>query len=606
MPRPVLIVLACLAVYANSLFVPFLFDDLDAIRDNPRIRSLWPPWETVAAPGMGDITTAGRPVAAYSFALNYALTGSNVWSYHVINVAIHVSAALLLYGIVRRTIRATDPPPRPTSRRLSPENLALLAALLWAVHPLHTESVTYIVQRVESLVGMLVLLILYCVIRGIEASVRARLWYAGAVAACGIAMGVKEVAAVAPLLVLLGDRAFFSGTFRAALRQRSGLYIGLASTWLVLAAVLWFSPRRDMAAQAAAAFGSLNYLRIQCWALIRYLQLAFWPAGLTFDYGGPLHGAQFASTWVEVLPHAVAILLLLVATLVLLRLRPRLGFLGAWLFVLLAPSSSIVPIPLETVAEHRMYLPLAALVILTVLAVAAVVPRPQIAAGILLAAVAALGLVTVQRNQVYRDAHTLWSDTVAKRPDNARARLCLANTLVEQSRLEDALAELQIAVRLAPSYGEAGQNLGAVLYRVGRIGEAEQTWRETIEIEPRALLAYVNLASVLLGRGQVEEAAAVCRSALQVEETYGEARLVLARALLRMGDAAAALVELDRAAGENPYDPRVHNQRGRALLALNRAPEAVAAFRRALEIQPDLQPAIENLAEAQAAAGRRD
>src|SRR5262249_53451776 len=162
--------------------------------------------------------------------------------------------------------------------------------------------------------------------------------------------------------------------------------------------------------------------------------------------------------------------------------HPRLGFLGAWFFLLLAPSSSIVPIPLETVAEHRMYLPLAAIVILFVLAAVAVLRDRRACVGLLSIAVVALGVAAILRNHVYRDEYALWGDTVAKRPDNARARMCLANSLLNQDRVDDALRQLQTAVQIAPGYGEARQNLGVALHRAGRQAEAEQAWRDTIEI----------------------------------------------------------------------------------------------------------------------------
>ena len=152
------------------------------------------------------------------------------WGYHVVNLAIHILGALVLYGVVRRTLLCAS-----LRQRYGDEArwLALAVALIWVVHPLQTESVTYLIQRTESLMGLFFLLTLYCVIRGSTSSGR-RGWYAAAVVCCALGMGSKEVMVVAPLTVLLYDRAFLSGSFREALRARAALYAGLFGCWLVL------------------------------------------------------------------------------------------------------------------------------------------------------------------------------------------------------------------------------------------------------------------------------------------------------------------------------------------------------------------------------------
>ena len=164
LPRPlalVALVLAVIAAYANSFDGAFVFDDFPAIVENPNVRTLWPLSSSLDAPP--EVTTAGRPVAAFSFAVSYALSGGyDTWMFHAMNVAIHAFAVLALFGIVRRTL--LTPPLAPRFPKQS-TTLAFVVALLWAVHPLHTQAVTYIVQRVESLMGLFLLLTLYCAIR---------------------------------------------------------------------------------------------------------------------------------------------------------------------------------------------------------------------------------------------------------------------------------------------------------------------------------------------------------------------------------------------------------------------------------------------------------
>ncbi len=224
-----LLVLATAAAFSSSFAGAFVFDDEYAITENPSIRQLWPIWPTLSPPRHGE-TVTGRPLLNFSLAINYAISGEGVWSYHAANLAIHVLAALLLFGVVRRTLLLPTMRDRWGGAALP---LALIIALLWAVHPLQTESVTYIVQRAESLMGLFYLLTLYCFIRG-AGSARGVYWYVGSVSACLSGMAVKEVMISAPLIVLLYDRTFCAGSFRGALRHRDGYYLGLAGTWALL------------------------------------------------------------------------------------------------------------------------------------------------------------------------------------------------------------------------------------------------------------------------------------------------------------------------------------------------------------------------------------
>ena len=160
-----LVVFAALAAYHNSFSVPFIFDDIQSIPENPAIRRLWPPGPVLSLPQDGGLTVSGRPLLNLSLAINYAVGGLTVRSYHALNLAIHVFSGLTLFGIMRRTLLQPALRPRFGSAALP---LALAVALLWTLHPLQTEAVTYVVQRAESLMGLFYLLTLYCSIRGTE------------------------------------------------------------------------------------------------------------------------------------------------------------------------------------------------------------------------------------------------------------------------------------------------------------------------------------------------------------------------------------------------------------------------------------------------------
>ena len=377
---PVLIVVAGFAAYAGSFSGPFVFDDPSSITANPTIRQLWPPWDVLATP-RANVTVQGRPILNLSFAVNYAISKSDVWSYHALNGLIHILAGLTLLGIVRRTIvnggrwlngarglaatngtalLATEP---PAARETIATAIGLAVALLWTVHPLQTESVTYVVQRAESLMGLFYLVTLYCFVRYAEGgatSPPAR-WALGSFVACGLGMATKEVMVSAPVMVLLYDRAFVAGSLREAWRKRCRFYAGLAAGWILLGlCLLRGGGNRGGSVGLGVSASWWDYAATQFEAIGRYLLLSVWPHPLVFEYGA--FRVQHAS---EVLPWAVFVVPAVVGTLWALWRRPVLGFLGGWFFAMLAPTS-LVPGTSQMIVEHRMYLSLAAVVVIAV------------------------------------------------------------------------------------------------------------------------------------------------------------------------------------------------------------------------------------------------
>ena len=359
-----LLVMAVIAAYGNSFHGPFILDDTPSIVENPSIRHLGSAQVLTAPPEA--LTVVGRPVPNLSLAINYALGRLTVEGYHAVNLAIHILAALVLLGLVRRTLLLPA-----LAARFGPAStgLALAVALVWALHPLQTESVTYIIQRAESLVGLFYLLTFYCLVRG-ATSAQGWVWYAAAVGACALGMASKEVMVSAPLVALLYDRLFISGSFKEGLRRRWGWYLALAATWAILGLLVYLSVGRGGSAGFGLGLTAWEYARTQFGCIIHYLRLAFWPNPLVLDYGG-----STVSSAAEIVPYAIGVGLLLAATAVALAWRPKWGFLGVWFFAILAPTSSIVPLVGQTEAEHRMYLPLAAVVTLVVLAAYAALER---------------------------------------------------------------------------------------------------------------------------------------------------------------------------------------------------------------------------------------
>ncbi len=607
LPAAVLLVLATVAAYSNTFENPFIFDDHSAILANRTIRSLWPIWQTLAPPqGAKGVTVSGRPLLNLSFALNYAISGVQVWSYHLTNLAIHVFAALLLFGILRRTFLL---PRWPEGWAAAATRLALTGALLWAVHPLQTESVTYIVQRAESLVGLFYLLTLYSVIRGATSDSPGP-WNCAAVMACLLGTFSKEVMVTAPVVVLLYDRTFLSGSFRHALAVRRRLYLGLAATWSAAVIVMFLSGfYENTPTLMAKDFTRWSYLMTQPGVLLRYLRLAFCPTGLCFDYAWPP-----ARTLGEIVPAGLLMAGLLGLTGWMLLKREPGGFLSASFFLILAPTSTIFV--LDAACERRMYLPLAAVAAGVVAGGYRLGRRwvdrgvvslraARITCTILVAlAVSTLAALTFHRNRAYHDAVSIWEDVVLKMPGNARAHVDLGTALFAAGRTEDAIAHFRQAIKLRPNFVEAHNNLGLALATRGQIEEAIVEYRQALALDARDAGAHINLGNALAKLKRDNQAIAEFHRAIKCNRDYAEAYVALGVVLANRGQEVEAVAQYRQALSLDPEHAMAHYNLGNALRKLNRLDEAIDEYRAALRINPRLAEAQYGLAATLSTRGR--
>ena len=522
---PWLIVAATVLAYLNSLQGPMIFDDIPSIQDNPSIRQLWPLTVPLATVPVGAFHT--RPIANLSLAINYAVGGLAAPDYHAFNLLIHVLAALLLYGLVRRTLMLER---FGKTFRRSATGTATAIALIWSVHPLTTSAVTYISQRTELLMGFFYLLTLYCLVRGSISQSAARWWYAAAAVACALGMGSKEVMVSAPLVALLYDRTFLSPSFRQAWRRRWGLHLGLVATWLVPAAeslTTNFAVKRG----GGAPLSVLEYLQTQSEVILRYWQLSFWPHPLVLDYlDWPV-----AHLSLLLVASCLAVTAALAATVWALRFRPACGFLGASFFLILAPTSSFLPLFGEVAAERRMYLALVPIIVLVVIgcqksfAVAATTRKLTanqcrwIPIVLVVALVAALGAATARRNEDYRSALAIWSDTAAKRPGNWRAFTEVGTALAAEGRSTEAIGYYQHALQLKPDYAMAYANWGVALGMQGKLDEATAQLQQALQLNPRSVYAHYNLGLVFLRQGHADLAKGQFEQALRVDPTFTKA-----------------------------------------------------------------------------------
>jgi tetratricopeptide (TPR) repeat protein len=627
-----------LLVYGNSFAGKFIFDDDYFLKDFQG-NSLW---EFLFTPN-----SLPRPVVSLSLAFNYCLGGLDVGGYHAFNLAVHLLAALTLFGLVRRTLRLEGLRERFDT---AAGWLALAVALLWLVHPLQTESVTYIVQRAESLAGLFYLLTLYCFMRGAAAPqfekgpvfAGQRRWFALSILACALGMACKPILATAPLVVFAYDRIFLAKDAAVVLSKRWKIYAGLAATGLILVALISITPPVT-AGFKMAALTPTEYAQTQFGVILHYLSLSVWPVTLCFDYMWPVARGMGA-----ILPGALVVGALLLATFWGWMRCAAWSFPGLWFFIILAPTSSFMPIQ-DPAVEHRLYLPLAAVVTLVVLGAyllgSAFLRRlfqsdaqrqtlgRLAAAGAIVTAGVLLGYLTWQRNTYYHERLTMWLDVLDKRPENWRAYNNAGFELYGQAKKEEAIKYYTNAIKWNPLYPEAFNNLGVAKEKIGdyngsiadcnkalelkpeyaeaynsrgvakeKKGDydgAASDYDKALKLNPRYAEAYSNRGIVREKQGCHNEAIADCEKALEFNPQLVEAYVNCGVARMGKGDYDGAIMDYTKVLELNPRLAEAYCNRGNVRLTKGNTDGAVADYNKALELNPQFEQARRNLEVAQ-------
>ncbi|EAQ80261.1 tetratricopeptide repeat protein [Blastopirellula marina] len=476
-----LTIVTCIA-YGNSYSGGYVLDDaryleLDQAPDLANLRS------RLGAVAAGRVRSVGN----LSFTLNYLLIGGGPQAFHVGNFLVHLATALVLFDLVRRLLAA---PCFQERYAAVAAKLAFVVAMLWAVHPLGTMGVTYLIQRYESQAALFYLLTLYCIVRSCLANDWR--WAAAAIAMCGLAVGTKEVAVSAPLLAIALDRAIFAAGWRELLRKRGWAYVGMvivtAYVTVKLQPAFEEGTTLHTSVSGADQVTRWEYLCTESQVITYYIRLALFPYPLCFDYEWPI-ARQFSDYFAT----GLFVVGLLIATAYALWRWPPIGVVGLLFFCVLAPSSSFVPIA-DPAFEYRMYLPLACIVLLCVIGGYELWLRSSDAAQqslrylpiVLTASVVILFVgMTLQRNRVYRSAESVWRSVVELRPDHVRAHHNLAKILKDDGRTAAAITILENSrARIAVSGGSTAAidiELGEIAARTGDFREAQQRFQNAID-----------------------------------------------------------------------------------------------------------------------------
>lgn len=587
----VVIMAAFVAIaYWPSLFVPFAFDDLPNIVLNPAIRidspfDLRPVWE--------DSLRGGRRIVAMvTFAWNHWWGAYDPLSYHVVNIAIHVANGVLLYGLIYQLARSPRSP-APLAKVASV--FAFTVVLIWLVHPVNTQAVTYIVQRMTSLAALFYLACLLVFV--LWRSGRLRGWLAWPVIGLGFILAIltKEHTVTLPAALLLLDAAFFSGW-----RRYHGYCVGaLVISSLIVAsyAIGWPYPALlEGGGDTGRAFSRLERVLTQGRVIWHYLSLIFWPdhGRLQLDYNVVVSQGLFEPistfwAWSVLLLSSVAAVIAL----------PRYPWPAAgWLFFLGALSVESSVIMLEMVFEHRLYLPstfLLAGVLAPLLALAMVRSREVLASVAALGFAGFLTLETLERNQEWMDRGAFWARDLERGASPYRSALNGAGALARQGRPIEALTlldRIRVEELDAMSLSNVAQLRGESLAMLGRWEEALAAFSQALNETPFATRSAYAAGNALIQLERLDDAEAMLE---QMERQFPEnafTTLLAARLAVAQGEPERGLEELSDWLKEHPSPSdtlvslvRLHQ--ANILRRVGRPDEAIRAYRLIVEHNPN-------------------
>ena len=607
-----LITIVGILIYSNTFQVPFVFDDEASITQQHVIKNLNDFIFGGSEYRNNSTYNPRRFIGSLTIALNYHWGGLNVTGYHIFNLAVHITTALLVYALVRLTLRTpffqvsgsdTADLKLQTSRFVP-----LLAALLFVSHPVQTQAVTYIIQRVTSLATLLFVLSLVSYIKGRLCaetsgkpfSLRAVTWFAFALLSALAAMWTKEISFTLPFIVALFEFSFFRNSLRKKI-----LFFRLVLLSLVVFPLCFLGTDKpigelisDIAEKTRLQtdMPRLDYLFTQFRVIVTYLRLLIFPVNQNLDYDYPIYRSFFTP------PVFLSFLLLLAlfALAVYLFYRSKtfidnstlgcadsecslaapvsrfsipesrlISFGILWFFVTLSVESSFIPI-VDIIFEHRLYLPSVGAFI-AISTVAAFLLRNAPSTPVVVAAAAVVVVLagaTFARNLVWGDAVTLARDIVQKSPGIARAHYNLALALDDTGRPDEALREAAIAAKLDREDARPWNLIGTILAKKGKYDEAIEWLSLALELYPEAPYTHSNLGSVYMSKGMSDQA---------MEHFFNAMRL-------------------------DPKNPEIYNKIGKAYSISSNTREGIAFFERAVALEPSHPEYRFNLHKATAAS----
>ena len=570
------------AIYSNTLMSPFVFDDCAYVQGNPVIKSTLNPVPIIEL-------APSRWIGFFTFAVNYYLGGENTFGYHLANMAIHIGAAIACFWLIILTLST----PR-LKDQTSPDfksTIALLSGLIFLSHPVQTESVTYIYQRVESLAGLFYLLsiTLYVKFR-IEGPSKLRsLSYIASLMSALLCAMTKEIAVTLPVSIILYETVFIANPIKAI--KRSILRFAPFLFLLMLVPVLAQNSPIMTKNSLYESPTTLTYLITQARVVVTYLRLLVWPVEQNLDYDFPLF-QSFSGP--EVMWSTCLIITIMALGLILYKASSMITFGMLWFFVTLSPTSSIISLP-DVIFEHRLYLPLVGFVF--VLAGIIIVFRKhwRQLSMVMLIVILLFSAATYRRNIIWESSLTLWEDAVLKSPGKARPRVNLGMAYIRAGEFDRALAELAKALALKPDSAEAYENMGVAYSYKGDYEKAIASFENAIDFAANSVSVYNELAEAYMHSGKKDLAVRNFHKVLSLNPYYSSARNNLGLIMAERGFTRKAIQEFEKVLQFDPEHTEAAFNLACAYAVSGKTDRAVRQYQKLIELKPDFLEAYHNL-----------
>ncbi|UCD85428.1 MAG: tetratricopeptide repeat protein [Deltaproteobacteria bacterium] len=597
-----LIAIVCFLAYSNTFDVSFQYDDKTGIVENRYIHMRELSLSDLI-PALTKGRYANRPVAQLSFSLNYYFGKLDLFGYHLVNILVHALTGIILYFLLVITLDLGPLRGRYEKR----EWLALLIVLLWAVHPIQTQSVTYILQRMTSMAGMFFLLSLYLYVRGRLGETRSfKIWcYSGSAVTAILALGSKEVAGVLPLILVLYEFYFFQNLDSRVIKRK---WLQIASVLVAFSIIVLIYLGPDFIWKILAPYQDWDFtlserLLTQLRVIMYYLSLLVFPlpSRLHLDYDFSISHSLFnpVSTFFSLL----GLIGMIGLGVYLARRRPLASFGIFWFLGNLVVESSIIP--LELVFEHRLYLPLLGFLLFFT----GIADRRIIGRGIIYGAFTAIFIFTfwtIQRNIVWKDEFSLWSDCLKKSPNKESSHNNLGIAYFNKEMYDEAIGHYQRALDIKPDCADYYMNLGIAYAKKGMLNEAVRECQQALQIEPFNSKARVDLGNIYYNGGMYDEAIKEYQQAMILDPDNSKAYTNLGRAYEKKGMHDEAFEKYRQALITDPGDAQAHTNLGLAYFNKGQYDGAIREYRLAIEINPESAKAYHNLGNAYAKKGMFD
>jgi Flp pilus assembly protein TadD len=546
------------------LNAPFQFDDSINIVDNTAIKD----FHYFLGPSLVKSTNIDRSlkplfktryIGYLTFALNYKFHGLDVMGYHLVNIFIHMFNSLLLYWFMVLTFRtpfflvAGEHLTLPDSSR---NFIAVFAALFFAVHPIQTQAVTYIVQRFTSLATLFYLMSLVMYVNWRESKEQQvkryapyAVLYAVSLLSAVLAMKTKEFAFTLPVVMIMYELIFFDGKIMKRLLYLTPFFVSILLIPLSLTATEGplgtLSGITEEAVNISGADGIISrsdYLFTQFRVIVTYIRLLFIPVNQNIDYDYPIFVSFFSAA---VVLSFLFLLSVVIGGLYLYRLSKKseiksrfwlrlISFGIFWFFIALFAESGVIPIR-DVIYEHRVYLPSIGFFIALTGAIGAGMERlgsravysKKAVVYFMITMVFVMSGATYARNIVWKDGVSLWKNAVEGSPNKERSHRNLAVAYRGQGRTDEMINEYQIAIKLKPDNIESHNNLGIAYSEQSRIDEAIKEYQTALKLKPDFVDAHYNLGVAYIAQGSSDEAIKEFKIALKLKPDFAQARQML-------------------------------------------------------------------------------